>query len=240
MLVISPREVGEFLGAFVLLVLVSVPLGSGTIVERIDGLYDVSIRTKTEVLIMDTMRLTENIGRLDELKKDASITQKKGLPFIMSSVIIWSLILAVQFLDKAQVTKNLYTFMCSCYLMPLAFMFSKITKADIFKKTSNPINKLGFLCTMNQTLYLIIVMWAFNRSPEATLMLYAMVFGAHLLPFGWVYNSLAYKVVSVIETIGALLIALSFGNAATCVFMIVMEIILCICLFIENKKLMNQ
>ena len=130
--------------------------------------------------------------------------------------------------------------MCSCYLMPLAFMFSKIVKADIFKKNSNPICKLGFLCTMNQMLYLIIVMWAFNRSPEAMLMLYAMVFGAHLLPFGWVYNSLAYKVAAILETVGALLIALTFGNAATCVFMIVMEIILCICLFIESKKVMDQ
>ena len=186
---------------------------------------------------MDTMKLTESITHLNELKKDAQITQKKGLPFIMASVVIWSLILVVQFLDKGQVTKNLYTFMCSCYLMPLAFLFSKIVKADIFKKSANPINKLGFLCTMNQTLYLIIVMWAYNKNPEAMVMLYAMVFGAHLLPFGWVYDSKAYTVISIVETIGALVTALIWGNVVAIGFIIVMEIMLCIFLFAENKKL---
>ena len=185
---------------------------------------------------MNTYTMTESIIHLGALKKDAQVTQKKGLPFIMASVVIWSLILVVQFMDKGIETKNLYTFMCSCFLMPLAFVFSKVVKADIFKKTDNPINKLGFLCTMNQMLYLIIVMWAFSKNPEAMVMLYAMVFGAHLLPFGWVYDSKAYTVVSIIETIGALLIACLFGTAPAVVFMIVMEIVLCIFLFAENRK----
>jgi len=186
---------------------------------------------------MNTINLTESIAHLNELKKDAQVSQKKGLPFIMASVVIWSLILIVQFMDKEQVTKNLYTFMCSCYLMPLAYGFSKLVKADIFKKTPNPINKLGFLCTMNQTLYLIIVMWAYSKNPGAMVMLYAMVFGAHLLPFGWVYDSKAYIVISIIETIGAMITALVWGNVMAVAFMIIMEIILCIFLFIENRKL---
>ena len=185
---------------------------------------------------MNTFNMTESIIHLRALKKDAQVTQKKGLPFIMASVVIWSLIMIIQFMDKSTVTKNLYTFMSSSLLMPLAFAFSKVLKADIFKRTDNPINKLGFLCTMNQMLYLIIVMWAFSKSPDAMVMLYAMVFGAHLLPFGWVYDSLAYKVVSVIETIGALLIACIFGTVAAVALMIIMEIVLCIFLFAENRK----
>ncbi|MBR6403417.1 MAG: hypothetical protein IKS48_08540 [Eubacterium sp.] len=186
---------------------------------------------------MDTMNITESIAHLNELKKDAQLTQKKGLPFMMASVLIWSLVLIVQFMDKDQVTKNLYTFMCSCFLMPLAIAFSKLVKADIFAKSSNPINKLGFLCTMNQTLYLIIVMWAYSKNPDAMVMLYAMVFGAHLLPFGWVYDSKAYMIISIIETIGALVTALVWGNIIAVSFMIVMEVILCIFLFEENSRL---
>ncbi len=190
-----------------------------------------------EVLGMDTMNLTENISHLNELKKDAQVSQKKGLPFIMASVLIWSMILYVQYMDVGQVTKNFYTFMCSCYLMPFAFMFSKMLKVNIFERTKNPINKLGFLCTINQMLYLIIVMWAYSKSPESMLMLYAIVFGAHLLPFAWVYDSKAYYLMSFLETIGALVTALVFGNAVTCIFMIIMEIALCVFLFIENKQL---
>ena len=120
--------------------------------------------------------------------------------------------------------------------MPLAFMFSKIVKADIFKKTDNPINKLGFLCTLNQMLYIVIVMWAFSKSPEAMMMLYAMVFGAHLLPYGWVYDSKAYSFAAITETIGALIIFHLFGNVMTAAFMIIMQIVICICLAIDNRK----
>ena len=111
-----------------------------------------------------------------------------------------------------------------------------MVKADIFKKTDNPINKLGFLCTLNQMLYIVIVMWAFSKIPEAMMMLYAMVFGAHLLPYGWVYDSKAYSFAAITETIGALIIFHLFGNVMTAAFMIIMQIVICICLAIDNRK----
>ena len=185
---------------------------------------------------MDTINMSECISKLDVLKKDVQKVQKKGLPFIMASVIIWTMVLAVQFLDKGTHTRNLYAFMCSSMLMPLAFAFSRMIKADIFKKSQNPVSKLGFLCTMNQMLYLIIVMWAFAKSPENMVMIYAVVFGAHLLPFGWVYDSIAYKIMAVAETIGAVLIAVFFGTVPMVAFMIVMELLLCILLAVEIRK----
>ncbi|MBR5421506.1 MAG: hypothetical protein IK115_10190 [Lachnospiraceae bacterium] len=185
---------------------------------------------------MNTISITRNDQSLNELKKDAQKAQKKGLPFIMSSVLIWFLILLMQFTGKPVSTVNLYTFMCSCMLLPLSVLFSKIIKADTFRKSDNPISKLGFICTMNQMLYILIVMWAFNRNPEAMLMLYAMVFGAHLLPFGWVYDSKAYVVFSIADTFGALLIAVFFGNVAMAAFMIVMQAVLTILLFAEIRR----
>ena len=185
---------------------------------------------------MDTTRQMINFKELDVLKRDAQLMQKKGLPFMMASVVIWTLILSVRLMHFEITRANLYTFMCSCFLMPLAFLFSKILKADIFKKTANPINKLGFLCTMNQMLYLVIVMWAFSREPEAMLMLYACVFGAHLLPYSWVYDNRAYAVTAVVETIGALIISMVWGSEATAVFMIIMQVLLCVLLFIDIRK----
>ncbi len=185
---------------------------------------------------MNTMSLTGSEQSLSSLKKDAQKIQKKGLPFIMASVVIWLLIMILQFVDKPVRIINLYTFMCSCLLMPLAFFFSKIVKADIFKRSDNPVSKLGFLCTMNQMLYILIVMWAFSQKPEAMLMIYAMVFGAHLLPFGWVYDSKAYYFISIVDTLGALMIGILFGNATAAAFMIVMQIVLSVLLIIEIRK----
>ena len=173
---------------------------------------------------------------LEMLKKENIITQKKGLPFILASVFIWGVILLIQFWDKPLITRNFYLFSSSCLLVPLAFLFSKILKAGSFKKTSNPLGKLGLLCTMNQMLYLLIVMWAFRECPEAMLMLDAIVFAAHLFPFSWLYDSKAYLIFSVTETVGALIIYMLAGNKAAALFMILMQVGLCVALFAELKK----
>ena len=103
---------------------------------------------------------------INELRRENQKIQKNGAPFMLASVILWALIAVVRILPITLYAQNLFTFCCSMLLIPLAFIFSKIIGADIFKKTENPINKLGFLCTMNQMLYLLIVMWAFSQNPE--------------------------------------------------------------------------
>ena len=188
---------------------------------------------------METENFKESVHQLNKLKKDAQETMRKGLPFVLASVVIWILILAVQFISNDIRTVNLCTFVCCCLLMPLAILFARIVKADIFKKMVNPLNKLALLCTLNQFLYILIVMWAFSRQPDAMLMIYAMVFGAHLLPFGWLYDSKAYTVISIAETIGALVINQLVGNIPTAGFIAAGEIVLSILLYrdcVAGKK----
>ncbi len=185
---------------------------------------------------MDTMYLKECTDKLNVLKKDAQEMQKKGLPFMMASVVLWGLIGFVQLMKKDIMAINMITFCCSCFLMPLAYFFSKLIKVDIFKKTDNPINKLGLLCTFNQMLYLIIVMWAFSKSPQNMLMLYEVVFAAHLFPFGWVYDSKTYITMAIVETVGAVVIFSIWGRYFSTGFMIVSQVIVCVCLAVEIRK----
>lgn len=185
---------------------------------------------------MNTFNLKESMELLNKLKEENATSQKKGLPFMMASVLIWTIILIIRLLDMKTGAMNLATFCCSVLLLPLAFVFSKVLKADIFKKMENPIAKLGFLATLNQMLYIVIVMWAYSDCPQAMLMIYAMVFGAHLLPFGWLYDTKSYTVVSIVETIAAMVINLVFGAVAMAAFMIVMQIILSIVLFTDVRK----
>ncbi len=185
---------------------------------------------------MNTFNLKESMEHLNKLKEENATSQKKGLPFMMASVLIWTIILIIRLLDMKTGAMNLATFCCSVLLLPLAFVFSKVLKADIFKKMENPIAKLGFLATLNQMLYIVIVMWAYSDCPQAMLMIYAMVFGAHLLPFGWLYDTKSYTVVSIVETIAAMVINLVFGAVAMAAFMIVMQIILSIVLYTDVRK----
>ena len=172
-----------------------------------------------------------------ELKTEAMILQKKGLPFMMASVVIWTAVTIVRTLPVDVMTKNLYTFYCPGLLIPCVLIFSLMIGARPFSKRKNPFNKLGLLNTMNQMLYLLIVMWAFSQKPEAMLMLFAMVFGAHLLPFAWLYESKTYLVTSIVTTFGSMILSIFVPELYVGLFMIVCQTVMCILLLMECKKL---
>lgn len=173
---------------------------------------------------------------LQELIDDCSKKQKKGLHFILASVIIWSLILVVQLLNVPILTKNLLTFCCTAPLVPLSYFISKIIKVNFSDKT-NPLNNLGILFSINQMLYLLIAMWIYSAVPNKMLMVIAMIFGAHLMPYSWLYKSKSYIILSIIIPIISLIIGLNFESYVLAIVMIVIEIIFSISLAFENKKL---
>jgi len=119
--------------------------------------------------------------------------------------------------------------------MPLAYMISKIIKVD-FQNKSNPLTNLGIIFSVGQMPYLLIAMWIFSASPENMLMVYAMIFGAHLLPYGWLYKSKTYYVLSAVIPIAVLITGIKFPSGIIAVLMLCTEIVFCICLVFENKK----
>ena len=173
---------------------------------------------------------------LDELRVDIAKKQKKGLPFIGASVVIWLLILITCALHLPIRIQNMIVFCCSCPLMPLAMLIGKIIKVDIFDK-SNELGNVGFLFTLNQFLYLLIVMWVFSAVPTKMVMVYAMVFGAHLLPYSWLYKSVAYRVFAIIIPIAALIVGCIYTATFVAVMMLVLEVIFVFALNLEIKAL---
>ena len=173
---------------------------------------------------------------LEELRTDCALKQKKGLHFIMASVVIWCAVLAVQLMDIPVLSKNLFTFCCTAPLLPIAFFVSKIIKVD-FQNKGNPLTNLGILFSVNQILYLLIAMWVYPTVPDKMLMVIAMIFGAHLLPYGWLYKSKTYMVLSGFIPIAALIVGLNFEPYILAVMMIAVETVFCVCLSIENKSL---
>ena len=185
---------------------------------------------------MTTITLNDCTESLNELKKDAALIQKRGLPFMMASVILWAAIMVSRICMTDITEMNFFTFCCSAMLMPLATLFGKMLGADIYRKSTNPINKLGFLCNINQFLYLPIAMWAYAAHPDSMLLFYAIIFTAHLLPFSWVYDSKIYFTAAFVESIGVLVIGYRFGYPAAMAFIVIMQIIVCIRLFMQVKE----
>lgn len=177
----------------------------------------------------------ELLSALQELRADNIKKQKKGLHFIMASVFIQTAVLIIQLSALPIMTKNLFTFCCSTPLVPLAYLFSKILRID-FQNKANPFSGLGLLISLNQMLYILIAMWVYAAVPEKMLMVYAMIFGAHLLPYGWLFQSKSYYILSIIIPIAVLLLGIYFSAVAIAVFMLITEIIFCTLLIIENKS----
>lgn len=172
---------------------------------------------------------------LEELRLDCAEKQKRGLHIIIASIVIWSAILCVHLSSLPILTKNLFTFFCTAPLLPISYIISKIIKVD-FQNKENPLSNLGILFLVNQMVYLLIAMWIFSAVPEKMLMVLAIVFGAHLMPYGWLYKSKVYFALSGIIPVCALFAGLNYEPSILAVLMIVFEAAFCFGLIVENRQ----
>lgn len=176
------------------------------------------------------------MGELEKLKQDCIIKQKRGLHIIIASIVVWGGILAVELLNIPVLTKNLFVFVCTALLLPISYFISRLINVDFQNKT-NPLTRLGMLFSMNQLLYLLIAMWIYPTIPNKMLMVLAIIFGAHLLPYSWLYNSRAYLVSSIVISILALLVGINFKPFILASVMLAMVVAFCITLILENHQL---
>ena len=77
----------------------------------------------------------------------------------------------------------------------------------------------------------------FAAVPEKMLMVYAMIFGAHLMPFSWLYDSKSYLVFSIVIPILALVVGMLYPPSVLAVLMVVIEAVFAYCLFMECKAI---
>ncbi len=94
---------------------------------------------------------------------------------------------------------------------------------------------MGILFSVNQILYLLIAMWVYGTVPEKMLMVIAMIFGAHLLPYGWLYKSKVYMFFSVVIPISALIVGITLEAYVLAIMMVGIEILFSVCLVFENR-----
>ncbi len=175
---------------------------------------------------------------LNTVKIEYAVQQKKGLPFIMASSVLWTIML-IAFLTGLDIaTKNMIAMCCSALLMPVGILCGKIIKVNIFSK-ENPLSSLSIIAALNQLLYLPIVLWAMYTVPDKMIMVYAIVVGAHFLPYYWIYFSPTYFYASIIIPIVSLVFGIYFSQAIVCLSFVVFDILICILLCLENKQARN-
>ncbi len=182
--------------------------------------------------------MTESISKreaLRQLKIEFAVKQKKGLPFIMASAVLWTIMFIAFLTDLDLYYKNIIAMCCSCLLMPVGMLCGKILKVNIFSK-ENPLSGLSVVAALNQLLYLPIVVWAMYAVPEKMIMIYAIAVGAHFLPYFWIYFSPTYFYASIVIPIASLVFGIYFGQTIVCLAFVAFDVLICVLLALENKQ----
>ena len=132
-------------------------------------------------------------------------------------------------------TKNIIAMCCSALLMPVGMLFGKIIKVNIFSK-ENPLSGLSVVAALNQLLYLPAVLWAMYAVPDKMIMVYAIVVGAHFLPYYWIYFSPTYFYAAIVIPIVSLVLSICASQAIVCLAFVAFDLLIILLLCLENRQ----
>lgn len=172
---------------------------------------------------------------LQELRIEYAVKQKKGLPFVMAGIVLWAVMLVTFLTDLDLSAKNIISACCSALLVPVSLLFGKLLKVNTFSK-ENPLSSPSTLAALNQVMYLPIVVWAMYAVPDKMIMTYAIICGAHFLPYSWLYFSPTYFYAPIVIPIASLLLGIYCNQAMVCLAFVIFDILMCVFLCLENKQ----
>lgn len=150
-----------------------------------------------------------NETQLKQLRLELSVKAKNGIDFITAASIIWLGITYIWTLEGNSYNLSVFTFIVGSLMLPLAFAFSKVYKTQ-WKLEHNPLQPLGLWLNFAQLFYFPILILVLIKFPDYFLMTYAVITGAHFMPYAWFYDEIAYAIAAGIIGLGSLLLALYF------------------------------
>src|SRR5690625_3237497 len=171
------------------------------------------------------------------MRNALSIRGKKGLPFLMAATIIWITITVIYFQSALDIkTKNIFMFISKGLMFMFAVGFA-IIMIGVWN-FDHPLGYLVLLLNLAQFIYFPILFWAFIIRLSEMVVFFAIITGAHLLPYGWFYNVGAYYIVAPVTSL--LIFLLSLQTSISLWFiplvMTALLVILNICLYVDYKS----
>lgn len=148
-----------------------------------------------------------NKENLDKLRIELSVESKNGIDFTLAAAIIWGLIAWIWTLEYEAYDRSVLLFIAAGPMLPLAFGFSKLLKTQ-WKMKDNPLQPLGLWLNFSQLFYFPLLVFALVQMPEYFIMVFAIITGAHFLPYSWFYKTPWYAAFAGIIPIGSLMLGL--------------------------------
>ncbi len=165
-------------------------------------------------------------GNLNELKNELSVKAKNGIDFTLAASIIWIIVSFLWTLNFNAYYRSVFVFMAVAPLFPMALLFSKLLKTN-WKIANNPLQPLSIWLNIAQLFYFPFLLFTMAKMPDYFIMVYAIITGAHLFPFSWLYKTKWYSIFAGIVAVGSLVLGLYLPLEK----MYFIAIFTCVCLF---------
>ncbi len=146
----------------------------------------------------------------DNLKLELKREAKCGVDFIFTASILWLAITYIWTMNYTAYDTSIFTFVISAFLMPLAFAFSKLFKTN-WKVKDNPLQSLGLWLNFAQLIYFPILFFILIKDANYFVLGYAIITGAHLFPYAWLYDEKIYAVIAPLISVASLVLTIIFG-----------------------------
>lgn len=160
---------------------------------------------------------------IDLLREKYSLETKKGIGYILAAIIFWAAMIPVGIFES-NILRIICYFVGGTFIFPLGLLMSKLMKALGY--TDKTLGALGGILNIAQFLYYPLVWGAIFYKIEAFPWFLAVISGAHLLPYGWLYRSKAYVFSSIAITISSTVIGIRFQDQTYTVIPILMAFLL--------------
>jgi hypothetical protein len=145
------------------------------------------------------------------LKLELSVKAKNGLDFITSAGLVWAILAFVWTLPYLPQQKAFFTFCLGGLVLPLAWLLSKVFHTT-WTFPHNPLQPLGLWLNFAQLFYFPLLMVIYARQPGYFIMSYAIITGAHLFPYAWLYHARVYAVLAGAMAAGSMVLGLRLGS----------------------------
>lgn len=133
---------------------------------------------------------------LDALQADIGAKTGRGINAMIAGVILWSLFAATGALIGDEFILALVYLFGAGLLFPFSLLVAKVLRLDPYAK-GNPLGPLAGILGAVQILFIPLMWGAAFVSPHSVPWFLAVLVGAHLLPYAWLYRSRAYLVASI-------------------------------------------
>ncbi len=143
----------------------------------------------------------------DSLRDELSVKAKNGIDFTLAASIIWMSIAFLWTLNFSSYNKSVLTFIVGGFMLPLAFLFSKILKTS-WKIKDNPLEPLGLWLNFAQLFYFPFLIFILIKMPDYFIMVYAIITGGHFFPYSWYYKTQWFAIFAGLIVVGALVLGL--------------------------------